>query len=99
MSCIIVFIKNSISDFLGFLSQLFEEVKELHKLQFSILININIGSFTISVTYKQREHRMAEQHQGSADCGKLDLKSEVNHPASGKLRKSTTVSSQCEKIY
>ena len=33
---------------------------------------------------------------GSADCGEVDLDSDINHLASGKLRKSTTVTSQCD---
>ena len=44
------------------------------------------------------EHQMSEQYQGSADRGELDIKSYVNWPASGKLRQSTTVSSQCEQF-
>ena len=51
MSCIIVFLTNveSVISW-DFLSQVFEAVKGLHKLQFSISINSSIGSFTITVT-------------------------------------------------
>ena len=40
-----------------------------------------------------------EQYKGSADRGEIDLNSDVNRPASGKLWQYTTVSSQYEKIY
>ena len=43
-------------------------------------------------TKRQRNTR------GSADRGELDLNSDVNLPASGKLRKYTSVSSQCERL-
>ena len=39
---------------------------------------------------------MSEQYQGSANSGELDPKSDVNQPASGKLRQSATVSSHFE---
>ena len=39
-----------------------------------------------------------EQYQGSSDRGELDLNPDVNQPASDQLRKSTTVSSQCERL-
>ena len=42
---------------------------------------------------------MAEQYQGSENCGGLDIKSDINWPYPGKLWKSTTVSSQCEWLY
>ena len=36
---------------------------------------------------------------GSDDCSELDIKPDVNWPASCKLRKSTTVYIQCEKFF
>ena len=45
---------------------------------------------------KSSEHRTADQYHRSANNGELNLKSDVNRPASGKLRQSNTVSSQCE---
>ena len=39
---------------------------------------------------------MAEQYQGPAKCGEIDLKSDVKRPGSGNVREPTTVSSQCE---
>ena len=42
---------------------------------------------------------MGEQYQGSYDCGELDIKLDTNQPASGKLKQSTTVSSECERLY
>ena len=47
---------------------------------------------------KISEHGKTEKYQGSLDCGKLDLNSDVNWPDSGKLQKYTTISSQCEKL-
>ena len=34
---------------------------------------------------KSIEQQTAEQYQGSANCGDLDLNSDINRPASGKL--------------
>ena len=39
---------------------------------------------------KGNKHRTVEQYKGSDDCGELYFKLDVNRPASGKLRKSTT---------
>ena len=58
-------------------------------------MNSNIGNFTIPVTYKQQTPN-GRKKQESDDRDKIDIKSDVNRPASGKLRKYTTVSSQCE---
>ena len=44
------------------------------------------------------EYRKMEQYQGSADHGEIDLNSDVNRPASGKLQKFTTVFIQCERL-
>ena len=44
---------------------------------------------------KISKHQMAGQYQGSDNRGEIDIESDVNLPASGKLRQSTTVSSQC----
>ena len=48
---------------------------------------------------KISEHQMAEQNQGSDDRVELDIKSEVNPPALGKLRQCTTVSSHCVRFF
>ena len=48
---------------------------------------------------KITEHRMDKEYQGSDNRGKLDIKSDVDRPASVKLRQYTTVSSQCERLY
>ena len=48
--------------------------------------------------HKRSKHWTAEQYQGSDDRGELDLKSDLNRPASGKLQQSTTVSSQFERF-
>ena len=40
----------------------------------------------------------ADQYQGSDNRGDLDIKSDVSQPSSGKIRQSTTVSSQCEQF-
>ena len=45
---------------------------------------------------KIKKHKTVDQYQGSDGLGEIHLKSGVNWPASGKLRHSTTVSSQCE---
>ena len=87
-----------ISDFLVFLSQLFIAVNEFHKVWYPISIYTNSGSYIIPITWSS-EHQTTEQYQGSADRGELDLKLDVNQPASGKLQQSTTVSSQCEQLY
>ena len=47
---------------------------------------------------KIRKHQKTEQYQGLENRGELDLNSDVNLPASEKLRQSTTVSSQCEQL-
>ena len=52
---------------------------------------LEVSKFPLPVS---SEHRTSELYQGSEDRGELDIKSDVNRPASGKLRKSTTVSSQ-----
>ena len=44
------------------------------------------------------EHLKMEQYRGLANCGELDLNSDVNLSATGKLWQSTTVSSQCEQF-
>ena len=52
--CIVFFLTNVesvISSY--FLSQFFEALKELHKLQFLISIYTIIGSYTITIKYKQ----------------------------------------------
>ena len=41
------------------------------------------------------EHQTAERYKGSANRGGLDLNIFVNKPDSGKMRQSTTLSSQC----
>ena len=45
-----------------------------------------------------RKHQNTEQYKGLDDCGQIDLNSNVNQPVSGKLRKSTTISSQCDQF-
>ena len=45
---------------------------------------------------KRRENQQTEQYQESANHGELDNNSDINLPASGKLRQSTTVYSQCD---
>ena len=39
-----------------------------------------------------------DQYWDSEDRGDLDLDSDINRPALGKLRQSTTVPSQCERL-
>ena len=41
---------------------------------------------------------LTEKCRGSADCSVVDIESEVNRLALGKLRQSTTVPSQYEKL-
>ena len=43
--------------------------------------------------HKISKYRTSEQYQGSAYCGELDLKSDINRTDSGKLREYTTLSS------
>ena len=44
------------------------------------------------------EHRKTDQYQGLANCGEIDLDSDVNRPTLIKLRKSNTVPSQYERL-
>ena len=46
--------------------------------------------------HKSSEHQIAKQYQESDNCGEIDLKSNVNRLATGKLPQSTTVYSQYE---
>ena len=80
-----------------FLSQFFKAVKELHKLWFFIWSKEIFKGIKFLLT-KRSEYQKTEQYQGSSDRGELDIKSDVNIPDSGKLQKSTTESSQCEKL-
>ena len=77
---------------------MFKSVDGLYKYWFPILIYTNIESYTNS-HYIISENWTAKQYQGSNDLGKLDLKSDVNQPASGKLRQSTPISSPYEQLY
>ena len=98
MSCIIVFLTNFESVISWyFLSQFYKSVKDLHKVQFIISINTNIWSYTITIT-ELSKHQTADKYQRLYDCGEIDLKSDVNIPASSKLHQSTTVSSQCDQF-
>ena len=44
------------------------------------------------------DHLKTEQYQDSADRGEVDLDSDVNRMVSDKLRQSTNVPSQCERL-
>ena len=46
--------------------------------------------------HKISKHQTAEQYLGSANFGEIDIKSDVNRLATGKLPQSTTVYSQYE---
>ena len=46
--------------------------------------------------HKSSEHQTAEKYQGSTNRGDIDIKSYVNRLATGQIRQSTTVYSQCE---
>ena len=53
---------------------------------------------TLFALHISSEHRTAEQYQGSANCGGLDINTVVNLPSSVKLIQSSTLFSQCEKL-
>ena len=44
------------------------------------------------------DHWNTEHYRGSYNCGEVDIDSYINRLASGNLRKSTTVTSQCDKL-
>ena len=71
-----------------------------HYIVYGVFVCISTATFkdTKLPLPKSRKHQKLEQYQGSTKCGDLDLNSDVNRPVSVKLRKSTTVSSQCEKF-
>ena len=52
---------------------------------------------TIRIPYTQRAPN-SRGIMGSANCSERDLNKFLNRPASGKLRQSTAVSSQCEQL-
>ena len=45
---------------------------------------------------KPSNHWNMEHHRGSADCGEVDIDSDINHLDSGNVWQYTTVPSQCE---
>ena len=51
-------------------------------LQYQSTATLEVSQFPLPQISK---HQTAEQYQRSYDCGDLDLKSDVNQPASGKL--------------
>ena len=73
----------------------FAAVKEIHKLRFQSTIT----SAATKITVTQTELPLKDKEVlGSAYRGEVDLDSDVNHLASGNLRKYTTVTSQCERL-
>ena len=78
-----------------FCHKFFEGVKEIHKRQFLSTKASADTSFLLPQTSKQWN---TENYWGSEDRGEVDIDSDVNHLASGNLRKSTTVPSQSEKF-
>ena len=96
MSCIFFFHKYRICGFLDIFCRNFsKQSKNSINFNSSVSINNNIHRLQIPVTPIYRTLKDGEI-LGSADCFEIDLNSDVNQPASGKLRKSTTVSSQCD---
>ena len=57
-------------------------------------MKINNYDYILAENTKQQSN-----NRGSADRGELDTNIVVNQPASGKIFQSTTVSSQCERLY
>ena len=96
MSCIILFPQLSNQWFLGIFCHIFSK-RSKNCINFDFRFR-STATFkdTKFLLPKRSKHQKTEQYQGSADRGELDLNSEVNRPASGKLRQSTTVSRQCE---
>ena len=72
------------------MSHFSEAFKELDKAHFPISIHTNIGTYTITIKYKQKIPKIGAII-GSAYCGGLDLNTVVNLRDSGKLRQFTTV--------
>ena len=98
VSCIIVFLTNfeAVISW-DFLSQIPRQSNNYIKSNFRIQSRATLEVLQ-SLLPKSSKHRIAEQYQGSVDCGDLDLKSEVNSLGSGKIRQSNTVSIQCEQL-
>ena len=96
MSRVIVFLSNLESViYWYFLSQFLKQSNNYINFDFQYRSKPKFEVTQLPLS-KISKHWTAEQYQGSADHGELDLKLDVNRPASGKLLKSTTVSSQCE---
>ena len=75
-----------------------EEVKELHQVQFSIYAYISIETFTIPIISNQRTPNKGAI-TGVSRSFWVRSQYILKPWASGKLRQSTNVSSQCDQLY
>ena len=84
-----------IGSFVVFTTQLFDEVKVIHKLQLQLTTTFVDTRFLLPLN---RDHWKIDQFWGSANHGEIYLDSDVNLLASGNNRKYTTVTTQCEQL-
>ena len=78
-----------------FKHKFFAAVQEIHKLQFwSTITNAD----TKFLSTKTIDHWKMEHYRGSANCGEVDLDSEVNFLDSDNLRQCTTVPCQYGRL-